>query len=73
MKLGGENAIKTVYNLHRFWMSMSAIFGFTAFHIGRMTEVLTPDITITSAKNETPELKTTNKIVWSFQPGYPAY
>ncbi len=35
--------MKTVYDLHRFWTSMSAIFGFT-FHIGRMTEVLTPDI-----------------------------
>ncbi len=35
--------MKTVYNLHRFWTSMSAIFGFI-FHIGRMTEVLTPDI-----------------------------
>ena len=35
--------MKTVYNLHRFWTSMSAIFGFT-FHIGRMTEVLTPDL-----------------------------
>ncbi len=37
--------MKTVYDLHRFWTSMSAIFGFT-FHIGRMTEVLTPDICI---------------------------
>ena len=37
--------MKTVYDLHRFWTSMSAIFGFT-FHIGRMTEVLTPDIYI---------------------------
>ena len=35
--------MKTVYNLHSFWTSMSAIFGFT-FHIGRTTEVLTPDI-----------------------------
>ncbi len=35
--------MKTVYDLHRFWTSMSAIFGFT-FHMGRMTEVLTPDI-----------------------------
>ncbi len=31
--------------VHRFWTSMSAIFGFT-FHIGRMTEVLTPGIYI---------------------------
>ncbi len=37
--------MKTVYDLHRFWTSMSAIFGFT-FHIGRMTEVRTPDIYI---------------------------
>ena len=37
--------MKTVYDLHRFWTSMSAIFGFT-FHIGQMTEVLTPDIYI---------------------------
>ncbi len=37
--------MKTVYDLHRFWTSMSAIFGFT-FHIGRMTEVLTPYIYI---------------------------
>ena len=37
--------MKTVYDLHRFSTSMSAIFGFT-FHIGRMTEVLTPDIYI---------------------------
>ena len=37
--------MKTVYDLHRFWTSMSAIFGFT-FHIGRMTEALTPDIYI---------------------------
>ena len=37
--------MKTVYDLHRFWTSMSAIFGLT-FHIGRMTEVLTPDIYI---------------------------
>ncbi len=37
--------MKTVYDLHRFWTSMSTIFGFT-FHIGRMTEVLTPDIYI---------------------------
>ncbi len=37
--------MKTVYDLDRFWTSMSAIFGFT-FHIGRMTEVLTPDIYI---------------------------
>ena len=37
--------MKTVYDLHRFWTSMSAIFGFT-FHMGRMTEVLTPDIYI---------------------------
>ena len=35
--------MKTVDDLHRFWTSMSAIFGFT-FHIGRMTKVLTPDI-----------------------------
>ena len=40
-----ENAMKTVYDLHRFWTSITAIFGFT-FHIGRMTEVLTPDIYI---------------------------
>ena len=37
--------MKTAYDLPRFWTSMSAIFGFT-FHIGRMTEVLTPDIYI---------------------------
>ena len=37
--------MKTVNDLHRFWTSMSAIFGFT-IHIGRMTEVLTPDICI---------------------------
>ena len=37
--------MKTFYDLHRFWTSMSAIFGFT-FQIGRMTEVLTPDIYI---------------------------
>ena len=36
--------MKTVYDLHRFWTSMSAIFGFT-FHIGRMTEVLTQVLT----------------------------
>ncbi len=35
--------MKNLQNLHRFWTSMSAIFGFT-FDIGRMTEVLTPDI-----------------------------
>ncbi len=35
--------MKTVYDLRRFWTSMSTIFGFT-FHMGRMTEVLTPDI-----------------------------
>ncbi len=44
---------------------MSAIFGFT-FHIGRMTEVLTPDIyrahwcvsvIIQAGNTETPELK----------------
>ncbi len=38
-----QDTTKTVYDLHRFWTSMSANFGFT-FHIGRMTEVLTPDI-----------------------------
>ena len=37
--------MKTVYDLHRFWTSMSAIFGLT-FHIGRMTEVLIPYIYI---------------------------
>ncbi len=37
--------MKTVHDLHRFRTSMSAIFGFT-FHIGRMTEVLIPDIYI---------------------------
>ncbi len=37
--------MKTVYDLHRFWTSMSAIFGFI-FHIGRMTEFRTPDIYI---------------------------
>ena len=31
--------MKTVYDLHRFWTSMSAIFGST-FHIGRMTKFL---------------------------------
>ncbi len=30
--------MKTVYDLHRFWTSTSAIFGLT-FHIGRMTEL----------------------------------
>ena len=39
--------MKTVYDLHRFWTSMSTIFGFT-FHMGRMTEVLTPDISLPS-------------------------
>ncbi len=45
--------MKTVYDLHRFWTSMSAIFAFT-FHIGRMTEVLTPDIYRESSLNCTP-------------------
>ncbi len=47
--------MKTVYDLHRFWTSMSAIFGFT-FHIGRMTEVLTPDIYIELTGQVRPQL-----------------
>ncbi len=35
--------MKTVYDLHRVWTLMYTNFGFT-FHIGRMTEVVTPDI-----------------------------
>ena len=48
LELAGENGIKTVYDLQRYWTSMAAILdslGFT-FLIDRMTEVLTPDIYI---------------------------
>jgi hypothetical protein len=37
----GKNGIKTVYDLQSYWTSMAAIL---AFLIGRMTEVLAPDI-----------------------------
>ena len=55
--------MKTVYDLHRFWKSMSAIFGFT-FHIGRMTEVLTPDIYIELTATIGP-LSYTSSVYWT--------
>ena len=37
--------MKTVYELHKFWTSTSAIFGFTSL-TGRMSKILTPGIHI---------------------------
>jgi hypothetical protein len=42
-KISWENGIKTVYDVHIYWTSISAKLGFT-FLIDRMTEVLAPDI-----------------------------
>jgi hypothetical protein len=40
-KLAGKDGIKAVYDLQSYWTSMAAIF---TFLIGRMTDVLAPDI-----------------------------